>query len=187
MSAVQCSTCGAVLRSRSAAIEVRTEYRAALDQGRLRTWRERLVCKACAAREWDAHDGDVRPTPLRRGAEALIVDDLDRRLTPDETEAYLARLFPGIAPLDDAASLAAAAARRSGARTATPGMGPCAACRATFRTSTGVERRVEYRSLGALQRLRTWRTAWVCRACADAEAEAHDFPHGRAGVQEALL
>jgi hypothetical protein len=37
-------------------IEVRIEYRARGSLRRLRTWIVRLVCRSCAADEWDHHD-----------------------------------------------------------------------------------------------------------------------------------
>lgn len=50
-----------------------------------------------------------------------------------------------------------------------------------------VEVRVEYRARGSLRRLRTWIVRLVCRDCAMAEWEHHDFPHGRGGEQGVLL
>jgi hypothetical protein len=50
-----------------------------------------------------------------------------------------------------------------------------------------VERRVEYRSVATLSRLRTWRLALICRKCAMDEWEHHDHPHGRDSEQGTLL
>jgi hypothetical protein len=50
-----CSRCGDRLTT-AAAVEVRCEYRALSDLSRLRTWRERLVCRACAFDEAERHD-----------------------------------------------------------------------------------------------------------------------------------
>lgn len=50
-----CSRCGDPL-TRANAVEVRREYRAMWNPSRLRTWRERLVCRACAFDEAEYHD-----------------------------------------------------------------------------------------------------------------------------------
>ena len=50
-----CSRCGDPLTTANA-VEVRREYRALRDLSRLRTWRERLVCRACAFDEAECHD-----------------------------------------------------------------------------------------------------------------------------------
>jgi hypothetical protein len=50
-----CSRCGDRLTS-ATAVEVRREYRALLNLSRVRTWRERLVCRGCALDEASAHD-----------------------------------------------------------------------------------------------------------------------------------
>lgn len=50
-----CSRCGEHLTT-STAVEVRTEHRALRDLKRLRTWRERLLCRICATAEATAHD-----------------------------------------------------------------------------------------------------------------------------------
>ena len=50
-----CSRCGDRLTT-ATAVEVRREYRALSDLSRFRTWRERLVCRACAFDEAEQHD-----------------------------------------------------------------------------------------------------------------------------------
>ena len=50
-----CSRCGERLTTVTA-VEVRREYRALSDLSRFRTWRERLVCRACAFDEAEQHD-----------------------------------------------------------------------------------------------------------------------------------
>ncbi len=65
--------------------------------------------------------------------------------------------------------------------------GLCQRCGLRMTSREMVERRLEYRSVVGLKRLRTWRLALICRACAFAEWEAHDHPHGRQGEQETLL
>jgi hypothetical protein len=50
-----CSRCGGRLTT-ATAVEVRREYRALRDLSRVRTWRERLVCRGCAIDEASGHD-----------------------------------------------------------------------------------------------------------------------------------
>lgn len=50
-----CSRCGEPLTT-ATAVEVRREYRALSNLSRVRTWRERLVCRRCALDEATAHD-----------------------------------------------------------------------------------------------------------------------------------
>ena len=50
-----CSRCGDRL-STATAVEVRREYRALSNLSRVRTWRERLVCRTCAFDEAEHHD-----------------------------------------------------------------------------------------------------------------------------------
>ncbi|MDA8314736.1 MAG: hypothetical protein M0010_06115 [Actinomycetota bacterium] len=50
-----CSRCGDRLTI-ATAVEVRREYRALSNLSRLRTWRERLVCRGCAFDEAEVHD-----------------------------------------------------------------------------------------------------------------------------------
>lgn len=64
----------------------------------------------------------------------------------------------------------------------------CDRCGARLQSSHDqIERRIEYRSVASLRRLRTWRVALVCRLCAAAEWSLHDHPHGRDGEQGSLL
>jgi len=56
MAAMTCSRCGDLLRSTADQVEVRIEYRAVGSLRRLRTWRVRVVCRACAWAEFGAHD-----------------------------------------------------------------------------------------------------------------------------------
>ena len=50
-----CARCGDRLTT-ATAVEVRREYRALSNLSRVRTWRERLVCRGCALDEASAHD-----------------------------------------------------------------------------------------------------------------------------------
>ncbi|MDA8040136.1 MAG: hypothetical protein M0Z69_13490 [Actinomycetota bacterium] len=51
-----------------------------------------------------------------------------------------------------------------------------------------VERRVEYRRVAKLARLRTWAVERLCITCALDDFERHDHPHGRSEIaQEALF
>jgi hypothetical protein len=64
----------------------------------------------------------------------------------------------------------------------------CSCCGDLLRSTTDqVEVRIEYRALQSLRRLRTWRVRMVCRACAFAECQVHDFPHGAPPEQGAML
>jgi len=63
----------------------------------------------------------------------------------------------------------------------------CDRCGEAMSTADQVEVRVEYRSKSSLRRLRTWLVRIICRACAMAEWEHHDFPRGRGGDQGILL
>lgn len=54
--AAPCSRCGGLMRSTADQVEVRVEYRSVRGLRRLRTWRVRLICRACAWAEWNAHD-----------------------------------------------------------------------------------------------------------------------------------
>ena len=58
--AATCERCGAPMRSPWDQVEVRVEYRRVAKLSRLRTWRERLVCMACAQAEWGHHDNPDR-------------------------------------------------------------------------------------------------------------------------------
>jgi hypothetical protein len=60
-----CERCGAWVETPWDAVEVRVEYRRVAKLSRLRTWRERLVCMACAQAEWDHHDN---PQHVEQGA-----------------------------------------------------------------------------------------------------------------------
>ncbi|HLW45142.1 MAG TPA: hypothetical protein VKR78_02920 [Acidimicrobiales bacterium] len=68
-----------------------------------------------------------------------------------------------------------------------PAAAICSSCGLRIAAHDQVERRVEYRSVVGLRRLRTWRLALICRRCAFDEWEAHDYPHGRYGTQGSLL
>jgi hypothetical protein len=63
----------------------------------------------------------------------------------------------------------------------------CERCGLRMASFDQVELRAEYRSVTGLRRLRTWRVALICRACAMDDFERHDHPHGRAGEQGSLL
>lgn len=64
----------------------------------------------------------------------------------------------------------------------------CERCGELLRsTADQVEVRIEYRAVKSLRRLRTWRVRMICRRCALDECAAHDFPHGAAPEQGALL
>ncbi len=65
--------------------------------------------------------------------------------------------------------------------------GLCERCGLRMTSRETVERRLEYRSIVGLERLRTWRLSLICRGCALEEWEAHDHPHGRQGEQGSLL
>jgi hypothetical protein len=65
---VTCSRCGDLIRSTAEQVEVRVEYRSVKGLRRLRTWRVRMVCRACAMDEWTAHDHPHgRPTGEQEG------------------------------------------------------------------------------------------------------------------------
>ena len=67
-------------------------------------------------------------------------------------------------------------------------LGPrCETCKVPMASNEQVEVRREYRSIVGLKRLRTWRLALICRACAMEEWSAHDFPHGRPDVEQGTL
>ncbi|MDA8380325.1 MAG: hypothetical protein M0020_05785 [Actinomycetota bacterium] len=50
-----------------------------------------------------------------------------------------------------------------------------------------VEVRTELRALASQRRIRTWRTALVCRSCAEALAFDHDHPDGRPADEQGAL
>ena len=90
-----CSRCGDRLTT-STAVEVRREYRALRDLSRVRTWRERLVCRGCALDEAEHHDfphgrqGEQRAIPLGDAA----------GLEEDDATALVLATFPGAEPID---------------------------------------------------------------------------------------
>lgn len=64
-------------------------------------------------------------------------------------------------------------------------MANCDRCGVTMRAlDEQIEVRVEFRSVKGLRRLRTWRTALLCRRCAMDDWLDHDKPQGS---QEALF
>jgi hypothetical protein len=67
--AAPCSRCGNLMRSHDDQVEVRVEYRSIVGLRRLRTWRLRLICRACAMAEWEAHD---HPGGIRTDQESLF-------------------------------------------------------------------------------------------------------------------
>lgn len=184
--AVPCSACGSLVRFRADLVEVRTELRAASDQTRLRTWRDRHLCRACAEVEWRLHDrGSValRPMPVRPG------DDPHRSwlgwLTTDQMAERLLAFVPGSEVVEDGRRSqwpppgTAFVTAPDGSRTIrqVPGadVPRCAQCASTLATAATVEVRVEYRGAAPhLCRLRTWTEHHLCRACADALAAEHD-------------
>jgi hypothetical protein len=56
VTAAVCSRCAGLVRAAGDQVEVRVEYRSVTGLRRLRTWRVRVVCRACAMAEWQAHD-----------------------------------------------------------------------------------------------------------------------------------
>jgi hypothetical protein len=58
-----CDRCGELLRSSSEVVEERVELRALRSLRRLRTWRVRLICRACAETLAFEHDHPHGPPP----------------------------------------------------------------------------------------------------------------------------
>ncbi len=63
----------------------------------------------------------------------------------------------------------------------------CERCGLRMASYDQVELRTEYRAVTGLRRLRTWRVALICRACAMDDWERHDDPLGHQGDQGVLL
>ncbi len=90
-----CSRCGERLTT-STAVEVRREYRALRDLSRVRTWRERLVCRGCALDEAEHHD---HPNG-RQGEQRAIAFGDAAGLDEDDATALVLATFPGAEPID---------------------------------------------------------------------------------------
>jgi DNA-directed RNA polymerase subunit N (RpoN/RPB10) len=56
LSNYRCTTCGEWIRNSWDGYDVRVDYRRLANDSHVRVWRERVLCQACAQKEWDAHD-----------------------------------------------------------------------------------------------------------------------------------